>query len=196
MTGFTFAVLFLISVAASSPPADGASNAKWIASYAGNGHKAGHVVTGVCLVLAGLSLLVLITTLWSRVVEARSPQRVSPLPVVAAGVAAACLAVGGALMGGAISVMSSPSPDANLLRLCNDIGFVMVGLGGMLAAALSVVAISVQARAAGVFGRRMTIFGYAVSIVLLASLAFIPIAALLAWTVTAAIVLLRKAPQT
>ena len=195
LTGFGFAVLFLVSVIASSPPADGASNAKWLASYAGSGHKAGHVITGVCLVLAGLCLLVFMTTLWNRIVEARRPERVSPLPVVAAGVSAACIAVGGVLMGGAISVMSSPSPDANLLRLCNDIGFTMVGLGGMLAAALSVAVISAQARAANVFGRRMTTFGYAVAVILLAALAFVPIVALLAWAVAAAIALLRTSPQ-
>jgi hypothetical protein len=196
LTGFGFAVLFLVAVVASSPPADGASNAKWLANYASTGHKAGHIVSGVCLVLAGLCLMTFITALWTRIVEARRPERVSPLPVVAAGIAAACMAAGGVLMGGAISVMSAPSPDANLLRLCNDIGFVMVGLGGMLAAALSVAGISVQARAAGVFGRRMTIFGYAVAVVLLAALAFIPIVALLAWTVAAAIVLLRTNRQT
>jgi hypothetical protein len=194
LTGFAFVVLFVVGVVASSPPADGATDAKWIAAYTGNANKAGHIVTGVCLALAGLCLLAFMTALWTRIVDARRPTRVSPLPIVAAGVAAACMAVGGVLMGGAISVMSAPTPDANLLRLCNDIGFTMVGLGGMLAAALSVAAISAQARAANLFGRRMTAFGYVVAVILLAAVLFVPIVALLVWLVVAAIVSLRTAP--
>jgi hypothetical protein len=192
LTGFAFVVLFLVSVVVSSPPADGATDAKWIASYTGTGHKAAHVVTGVCLVLAGLCLLSFITTLWMRVAAARHVERISPLPVVAAGVAAGCMAVGGVLMGGAISVVSAPTPDANILRVCNDLGFVMVGLGGMLAAALSVAAISLQAHAANLFGHRMTVFGYVVAVILLASIAFVPIVALLAWLIVVAIALLRS----
>jgi hypothetical protein len=194
LTGFAFVVLFIIGVVASSPPSDGASDAKWIAAYTGNAHKAGHIVTGVCLALAGLCLLAFMTAVWTRIVDAQRPSRVSPLPVVAAAVAAACMAVGGVLMGGAISVMSAPTPDANLLRLCNDIGFTMVGLGGMLAAALSIAAISVQARAANLFGRRMAGLGYVVAVILLAAVLFVPIVALLIWLVAAGIVMLRTAP--
>jgi uncharacterized membrane protein YjfL (UPF0719 family) len=193
LTGFAFVVLFLVSVAASSPPADGASDAKWLASYTGTGHKAGHVITGVCLALAGLCLVTFITALWMRVADARRSERISPLPVVAAGVAAACMAVGGGLMGVAISVSSAPSPDANILRICNNAGFTMVALGGMLAAALSLAVISRQARVAGMFGRRLEVFGYVVAMILLASLLFAPIVALLAWLVVVAIRLLREA---
>jgi hypothetical protein len=67
----------------------------------------------------------------------------------------------------------------------------------MLAAALSVAAISLQARAANLFSHRMTVFGCVVAVILLASIAFVPIVALLAWLVVVAITLLRsEATQT
>ena len=61
----------------------------------------------------------------------------------------------------------------------------------MLATALSIAFLSVQAHAAGIFGTRMRAFGIVVAVVLLASLEFLPIVALLIWLVVAAIVLLR-----
>jgi len=193
LTGLAFVVLFVFSVVSSNPPADGASDAKWIASYTGTGHKAGHVITGVCLVLAGLCLVTFITTLWMRVADARRSERISPLPVVAAGIAAACMAIGGGLMGVAISVTSAPNPDANVLRICNNAGFTMVALGGMLATALSVAVISRQARVAGMFSHRFEVFGYVVAVVLLGSLLFAPIIGLLAWLIIVAVRWLREA---
>jgi uncharacterized membrane protein len=193
VTGIAFAVLFIAGVVASNPPGDGASSATWIADYTGTANRAGHVVTGVCLVLAGLCLVSFVTAIWQRVVDASRQLRVSPLPLVTAGIAAACMAVGGALMGGAISVVhSGVAPDAGLLRFCNDVGFVMVGLAAMLATALCVATLTYQAARAGVFGRKLAISGYLVAVVLLASLAFVPIIALLLWCVVVAIVLLRR----
>ena len=68
----------------------------------------------------------------------------------------------------------------------------MVAVPGMLAAALAVAGLSLQAHRAGLFGRPMQVFGIVVALILLASLAFIPIAALLVWLVVAAIVLVRR----
>ncbi len=48
-----------------------------------------------------------------------------------------------------------------------------------------------QAHAAGIFGARMRAFSIIVAVVLLASLEFLPIVALLIWLVVTAIVLLR-----
>jgi hypothetical protein len=192
LTGIAFAVFFLASVALSSPPKTSASNAAWIANYTGSSHRAGHIATGICLILAGLSLLTFMTALWRRIAEASRPRVLSSLPVLAAGVAAACMSIGGVLMAGAITVVhTGVTPDANLLRLCNSLGFLMVALGGMLAAALSVAGITLQARSVGYLGRKLSMFGLATAVVLLGSIAFIPIAALVIWLVVTAVTLLR-----
>jgi hypothetical protein len=59
------------------------------------------------------------------------------------------------VVGGDMLLSSAPMPDADLLRFCNDLGFVMVGVPGMLAAALGIGALSFQAHAAGIVGKRL-----------------------------------------
>jgi hypothetical protein len=194
LTGIAFVVFFLASIAVSSPPSDKASDAAWIANYTGHTHVAQHIATGILLILAALSLLSFLSTTWTRIVGNRPPGAISAIPLVAAGVAAACIAVGGVLMGAIAATVQGTghTPNPDLLRFGNDVGFVMVSLPGMLATALSVACLSVQGRHAGLFGRKMMIFGLIVAVILLASLAFIPIVALLIWLVVTAIVLIRR----
>ncbi|HEY1479188.1 MAG TPA: hypothetical protein VGF46_04130 [Gaiellales bacterium] len=194
-TGVAFIVSFVASTVVSSPPRDSVSNARWIASYTGDGNQEQHLATGVLLIVAGLCLAAFLTQIWSMV-EARGERRISPLPVVGASIAAACMAVGGALMGvvsGDTLIGSSPLPGADLLRFCNDLGFVMVGVPGMLAVSLTLAILSIQAHAVGLFGTRMRWFTLAVAIILLGSFEFFPIAALLIWVIAAAIALPRGA---
>jgi hypothetical protein len=195
LTGIAFVVLFILSTVVSNVPAATAGDRDWVAAYTGGGNQAGHFATGICLVLAGLCLLSFQTMLWTRIAVAHRPLPVSPLPLVAAGVAAACMGAGGVLMGvisASALLGSGPVPSADVLRMANDTGFGMVALAGMMATALSVAGVTVQAHAAGLFGGRLRVLGLVVAVVLLASLAFIPIVALFAWLVVVSIVLMRR----
>jgi hypothetical protein len=68
----------------------------------------------------------------------------------------------------------------------------MVGVAGMSAAALSIAGLSVQAHAAGLFGRWFLVLGLVVAVLLLGAFAFFPIAALLIWLIVVAIALMRN----
>jgi hypothetical protein len=196
-SGIAFVVFFLASFVVSSVPRNTASDHAWLAAYATHAKQAGHLATGVLLVLAALSLMTFLTHIWTRVTGARDSRAVSPLPIVAAGVAAACIAVGGILMAapsGSALLYSQPMPGADILRLGNDVGFAMVGVAGMLAAALSIACLSVQARAAGIFGARLARFSLAVAVVLLGSVAFLPVIALPIWLVAVTVSVTRGAP--
>lgn len=193
LSGLAFAIFFIGGVVASSPPAETASNATWIANYATQSKQIGHLVSGICLVLAGLSLAAFVTHLWGTVAAARRPVVTSPLPVAAAAVTAACMGMGGILMGseGGMLLSSAPMPSADLLRFTNDIGFTMVAIPGMLAMSGGLACLSMQARAAGLFGRRMQAFTLVVAALLLAAFVFLPIAGLLVWAVVVSVGLLR-----
>jgi chromate transport protein ChrA len=194
--GIAFVVFFAASVTVSTVPKDTASDHAWLAAYATHSKQAGHLATGILLVLAALSLMTFLTHIWMRVGEADASRAVSPLPVVAAGVAAACIAAGGVMMAaasGSALLYSQPLPGVDVLRLGNDVGFAMVGVAGMFAASLSIACLSVQARAAGLFGTRLAGFSLAVAVVLLASIAFMPIVALLVWLITVTVRLARRA---
>jgi len=195
LTGIAFVVLFVGSVVGSNALADGASDKAWVANYTGRTNQAQHLATGILLLLAALCLLSFLTSMWTRIAEARRPAIVNPLPLVAAGVSAACIAVGGILMAGisgSLLIGPMPMPGADVLRLTNDLGFAMVGVAGMSAAALSIACLSVQARAAGLFGRRLLIFSLVVALALLGSIAFLPIITLLIWLVVVGIALSRS----
>jgi len=69
---------------------------------------------------------------------------------------------------------------------------ISVALGGMWAAALAVAVLSVQGRAAGLFSSRLSIFGGIVAVLLLLSLLFVPIIALLIWAVVVSVSWLRR----
>jgi hypothetical protein len=197
-SGIAFIVFFIASVLVSSVPKDTAGDGAWIAAYATHSKQAGHLATGVLIVLAALCLMSFLTHLWTRVVIASEPRSVSPLPIVAAAVAAAGIAGGGVLMAaasGSALLYSQPLPGAGVLRLCNDIGFAMVAIAGMSAAALSIVSVSRQARLAGIFGKGLSRFSFVVAIVLLASVAFVPILALVIWLVVVTVKLVRSETQ-
>ncbi len=196
-SGIASVVFFLASVAVSNVPANTASDAKWVGAYATSSDQERHLATGILLVLTALSLLVFLTHFWGRIAAARQPQSqpLTPLPLVAAGVAAACIAGGGVLMAaasGSALLFSQPLPGVDLLRFANDAGFAMVGLAGMFAAALSIATLAWHASAAGVLGYRWRNFSLIAATVLLASIAFIPIVALLIWLIVTTIALVRS----
>jgi hypothetical protein len=190
-----FAVVFLGGVAASSPPKNNASNATWIANYTGHGHQVGHLLSGLALVVSGVALLVFMTGLWRRVAAASTTGAPSPLPVVAAATAAACFAGGGLMMGWISGTELSgkfPLPSADLLRMSNTLGFLMVGIAAMASMLVALIGIAVQAHAVGLFGSKMRTATIVVGVVLAAGFAFIPVILLVIWAVVVAIYLLRQ----
>lgn len=191
-SGIAFPVVFVASVAASNAPADNASDAAWRANYSSTGRQVGHLATGALLILGGLCLAVFLTALWRRIRAVHSS--ISPLPLVAAGSAAACIGAGGAVMAyvsGGELLGNYRLPAADVLRLSNDLGFALVGVAGMLATALAVSVLSVQGRRAGLLGRKTYVFGIVTSIALLFGMVFVPLVALLVWAPTVAIQWLR-----
>jgi hypothetical protein len=188
VSGLAFAIFFVAGVVASNVPADSASDRAWLAAYSTT-HSAGHLATAYSLVLAGLSLAAFLGTLWMRILRARRTTFPSPVPLLAAAVAGSCMAAGGVLMG--VVSVAPLRGYPQIIRLGSDGGFAMVGVGAMLAASLSVACLSAMALDAGVLGRPMAWSGIVVAVVLLGGIFFVPIAALIVWTVAAAIVLLR-----
>jgi hypothetical protein len=195
LAGIGFIVFFLGGAVASSPPADNAPNSQWVANYTGNGNLYSHVLSGVFLILAALCLMAFLTGLWQRVSSARPAGTTSPLPLVAAGVTATLMAFGGTLMAyiaGSELSGSYPLPSVDLLRLSNDLGFLVTGIPGMAATALCITVLAVQARRAGLFGQRMAVFTWIVAAILLLSYLFLPIIALMVWIVVAIVTARRQ----
>jgi MFS family permease len=189
VSGLLFVALFALGVVASNVPADTASDRDWLRDYTGTRNHVGHLVTAYCLVLAGLSLMTFLVQLWQRIRTARAATT-TIVPVVAAGMAGALMAVGGVLMG--VVAVSALRGYPEIIRLGSDGGFAMVGVGGMLAAAVSVAWLSVLGLRCGVLGKVLGRSGVVVSVLLLGAIAFIPIVALLVWVAATSVALLRR----
>lgn len=194
LAGLIFAVVFVVGVLASSPPNNNATDAKWTADYTGHSNQVAHLVSGIALVVAGVALLAFMTGLWRRIAAASTAGAPSPLPLVAAATAAACFAGGGLMMGwisGSELSGKFPLPSADLLRMSNTLGFLLVGIGAMAAMLVALIGIAVQAHAVGLFGSGLRTATILVGVVLVAGFAFIPVVLLVVWAIVVAIHLLR-----
>ncbi len=131
---------------------------------------------------------------WTRVAAAARPGVASPLPAAAAAVSAACIAVGSlqALIPGGMIFDSLPEPSPDIMRVLEDAEGPLIFVGGMLALALAVASLALQARAAGAFGTGMTVFSLVVAGITVFSFQFFPALAPLVWAVTVSIALIRR----
>ncbi len=192
--GIAYVVFFVASLLVSNPPADNASDRTWTARYTGRSEQARHLATAFLLLLAGLALMTFLVALWRRFDEAHPAASPSRLPIAAAATAAALMGAGGMVMGyisGGEIMGTYPLPSADLLRMSNDLGFALAGVAGSWAAAVAVATLSVQGHTAGVFGTKMRAAGLITALLLLLSMLFAPILALLAWVLAAAITWIR-----
>jgi hypothetical protein len=195
LTGIAFAVLFVVGFLILNIPDDNASNQTWINYFADRGHRVAVVVSAYLLVAAGLCLVAFLTTLWTRIASARRPHATSPLGLVAAGVAAACIVVGAmvdASVSGSMIFGSTPLPGADTLRLVFDIMFPCVAVAGMIAASLSITTLSIQGYGAGLLGRSLLVVSLVVAVGLLASVFFIPMVLLPIWAIVMSVALVRR----
>jgi hypothetical protein len=195
LAGLLFAVVFVVGVAASSPPNPDAPDAKWIADYTGHSNQVGHLVSGLALVVCGIALMVFITGLWRRIAAQAPGGTPSPLPVIASGVAAVCFVAGGLIMGwisGSELGSAYPLPGADLLRMSNELGFLMVGIGAMVSMSLALIGIAVQGHAAGLLGSKLRTATIVVGILVLAGETFVPVIIFVLWVAIMSIYLLRR----
>ncbi len=195
LSGAAFVVLFLIGFLMTSTPDATASDQTWHAYFASSGNRAAVLVSGVHLVASALCLVAFLSCIWGRIAQSGGPSSISPLPLVAAGVAGAAIAIGAvtqAVVAGAMIFGSMPEPGADTLRLVVNAGFPFITVAGMTATALSIAALSVQARAAGLFGRGMLTAGLVAAFAGVLSVLFFPMAVVLAWALAATVVLVRR----
>ncbi len=194
-TGIGFVVLFIAGFMIFNTPDDNATNAKWTSYYASSGNRISLVLSAFLLVLSALCFISFVTTAWSRVAAALRPHTASPLPMVAAGVAAAGIAVGAVLnatIAGAMVFGNLAEPSAETLRVFSELAFPVITVAGMLAAGLALASLSMAAFRSGVLGKRMAIFGMVAAVAAVFSFVFLPMLLPLAWVLVASVLLLRQ----
>jgi hypothetical protein len=188
-------VFFVAGFATTPSPTDNNSNLTWLNYFASSGNQIKTLVSGFMFVLAAVCLATFVTSLWSRIAEARRPQLTSPLPLVAAAVGAVGIALGGVLeatVSGGMIFGQLRLPPADILRFGNDASFPAIAVAGMFGTALAIAGIGFQAASAGLFGRRFTVVSVIAAVLTVFSFGFFPLLAPLLWFLVVSIMLLRR----
>ena len=198
LTGIAFVVLFVAGMFTMPTPNDSDANRVWLNYFNSSGHQIQTLVSGFLFALAGLCLIAFVTSLWTRVAEARRPQSTSPIPLVGGAMAAAGIALGGVLeatVSGAMIFGQLRLPPADILRFGNDAAFPAITVVGMFGASLAIGGLAVQAPGSGLFGRRFAIVGVVVAVITIFSFGFFPLVAPLLWFLVVSIMLVRRRPS-
>jgi hypothetical protein len=190
VAGMVFALSLFAGVAMLELP-KGATDSELVTWWSNSANQTSAVVSMYLFVLAGLSFLVMLVALRSRLVAAeRGSGELSSLVLASGVVFVAMLLVAAASRGVIGFALKSPAtdetlPGADTLRYLPQIGYAVTGTGGMLAAALTMASTSWAIVSTAVFGRWLAWLGVvATAVVLVASAslsAVFAIPAVLVW---------------
>jgi hypothetical protein len=200
VAGFVFALGLFAGVAMLELP-KGATDSELVTWWSNSANQTSAVVSMYLFVLAGLSFLVMLVALRSRLAAAeRGSGELSSLVLASGVVFVAMLLVAAASRGVIGFAVKSPAndetlPGADTLRYLPQIGYAVTGTAGMLAAALTMASTSLAIVSTAVFGRWLAWVGVvATAVVLVASAllsAVFAIPAVLVWALATSAALWR-----
>ncbi len=182
--GFAFGPLLLAGLVLGSTPDNNRSDAYWVRYFSDNGHDLRLVVSGLALVLAALAWIPFSTGLRERGGASRAAAGFAAL-------AAAAVSIGGTLTSLVPALALEGNhyvPDADVLRFMSEIGYSVLAFNGLLAAG---VALALIVRAGGL-PRPLAVTAYAVCVLQIAAVFFLPMVLFGVWAIAAAIVLVRR----
>jgi hypothetical protein len=179
----------------------GASDAKLVAWWADSGNQTMAIVSMYLFVVAGLCFLLFLTKLRSRLLAAEvGTGELTSLVVASGAVFVAMLLVAAASRGVIGFAVKSPGdneslPGADTLRYLPQTGYAALGIGGLLAAAVSMATTSWLILRTAVFGRWLAWLGAATALVIVVAAAalvgLLAIPAMLIWVLAVSVAMWR-----
>jgi hypothetical protein len=201
LAGVAFAFLFFMGVAMLDIP-KGATDQELVAWWSDSGNQTTTVVSMYVFVLAGLCFLVFLTKLRSRLLAAEgAPGELTALVFASGAVFVALLFVAAASRGvigyATKSSLDEPLPGVDTLRYLPLTSYTALGIGGLLAAAMTMATTSWLIVRTSVFGRWLAWVGaIAAILIVVANVALsgtFAIPALLIWALATSIAMWRGA---
>jgi hypothetical protein len=197
--GILFAVLFVVAVVSGPGNLPSGSDAQVVAFYADSGNRMGAIVSAYLFAAAALCYTIFLIDIRARfqrstVDAAANWSGVSVITgalflalMVAAGAAVATIA-------GDINFGDDPNPVVpDVARFLPELVYALLLVGGMVLAAGHLASTSMAALRSRVLPRWLCIAGLIGSVILLASVLFIPMVVLPLWVLAASIVFLTRA---
>jgi hypothetical protein len=201
LAGLAFALCLFTGIAMLDIPRN-ATDQELTSWWSDAGNRTSAVVSMYLFVGAGLSFLVLLVTLRSRLLVAEGGSGDLTALVVGSGVVLVAMLFVAAAARGVIgfSVLSPaneeslPGPDT--LRYVPQIGYAVTGIGGLLAAALTMATTSLLILRTAVFGRWLAWIGCIATVAIIGANAVLSgvfaIPALLVWALATSVALWRR----
>ncbi len=199
-SGIVYAVLAVVgTILLVREEIDGATDDEILTYYDDGGNRALENI-GVTMMLVGtMAFLWFLSTLWSRLRAAAGESRILADLAFGAGVVAAALYVGAALLLNATAATTEISSkfvvDPNLARFAVSTGFVFL-VGSTLFNCVLIVTTSVLALRTDGFPKWLGWVGFAAVVLAIAEAFLLPVFVVPLWVVVVSIVMIRSTPAT
>ena len=203
--GIASALSFLVGTAVLNVPTK-ATDSELVRWWSSSSHQREALISMIAMTLAGLLFVVFLAHLRSRLLTSEGGHGTLTTIVFSAGLLFVGMLFLAATARGVISFAirspagEQPLPSVDLLRYLPQISYVVLGLCGLLSAALAMAVTSVLAFRTGVFGRWLAWLGFVCAATLVAAnvvlLGIAVVPAMLVWTIATSVVLGRSATAT
>ena len=205
IAGIASAVSFLVGTAVLNVPTK-ATDGELVSWWSSSSHQLDALISMIAFTLAGLLFLVFLAYLRTRLLTSEGGAGTLTTIVFSAGLLFVGMLFIAATARGVISFAikspagEQPLPSVDLLRYLPQISYVVLGVGGLLSAALAMAVTSLLAFRTGVFARWLAWLGLVCAAALVAANAVLlgvgAIPAMLVWTVATSVVLGRSGAPT
>jgi hypothetical protein len=167
-----FAAALFVTVASVNVPHD-ASDAELLSWWQQSSHRTSGLVSGLSAVTAAILFAVVLNYVRSLRAAARAPQWLAFTRSMAGAVTALWLVTGAgrATIPHLVDVMGEPLPAVDVLRFGVALNYVLLGLSGMAALGLAILAVSVVVLSTQALGRWVGYVGAACALVILVAVA-------------------------
>jgi hypothetical protein len=200
VTGVLFVLLYVVATFVAKTPDTSDPTSAAAAYYHDSGHRNAMVVSAYLYMVAALVFLAFLVIVRQRLLAAEGPGAPLTTLAFASGVIASALIIGGAFAlgsvpgGVAFGGFDVPT-DGSLVFVSQSIGYGMILIGAMWAAALSIFVASLVGHRTGALPAWAVWLGYIAAIALLFAAIWLPQIALLIWVIAIGIALRKPAPM-
>ena len=200
-TGVLFVVLWVAATFVARIPNSGDGASAAAAYYTDSNHRWMTVVSAYMFVIAALVFLCFLVSLRGRLFAAEGGDAPLTTLAFASGAVAVALMLAGtfamAAVPAGIAFGSVDAPtDGNITLFTQQIGYGIVLVGAMFAAALTIFTTSIITRRTGALPAWTAWLGFVAAVVLLFAAMWIPQISLLIWSIAIGVVLRKPAPAT
>ena len=201
ISGIAFAVLAVAALWTSGNTPDyTATDAEWVSWFEDSGNTKLAVFSAFMVMFAVVALIGFVGGLAQRMrADSDRPDALQAVTVAGGIILAVAWLVGGALIAaaaGAIEFTDFPVPEADTLKMAEQLGFAVLLLGTGVGAFLLLGGTSLVARRSGMLPTWLAITGAVAAVILLiASAAFLPMVLLPLWVIAVSVVFLRGKPE-